>query len=285
MSGSIDKEAIVENWLFTFLVRDAKNFFPALLLIFIYMEKNNLSNHPFRVLDEIRAQHTTNPLSLNPHKSCATSFVALGNLIAEKTCDPQLINSLIETLKRMLYSMLHNFPDNIFWDLDFFVNSMLKQALVAKDAAVSFLESFGDKIVLLMELFGKESEIRFRYLHDFTYGFDWAKWVQKETQTRALVEPFSLTFLDYLIAKGERILHRIRVGDDRYHQLGEKCYRNPFCFSREPKDEYRLLTHLAAKQLIPVPVWNWDAQPVWNKPFDQLREQLSLNLNISQKHS
>ncbi|BAY46520.1 hypothetical protein SAMD00079811_41320 [Scytonema sp. HK-05] len=244
------------------------------------MKQNRKITHAFRLLDEILTQHTASPLSLNPHKTFATSFVELGSSIAEKTCDIQLINSLSNTLERMLRAMLHNFPENIFWDFDFIVSSMLKQALVAEASAVSFVESFGDKIVSLMELFGSQSEIRFRYVHDFIFGFDWAKWVQNEAQTRAVIEPFSLTFLDCLISKGKGILQLIRVGDARYHQLREQCYRNPFCFSREPEDEQRLLTYLAAQQLIPVPAWNWNARPVWNKPFHQLREQLSLKLNI-----
>jgi hypothetical protein len=44
-----------------------------------------------------------------------------------------------------------------------------------------------------------------------------------------------------------------------------------------------MLSYLAVNQLIPVTAWNWNAQPVWNKPFQQLREQLSLKLNIPNK--
>jgi hypothetical protein len=267
--------------LFTFLVRE-NNFLAELSGGLNHMNQNQEITHPFQLLDEIIAQHTVRSLSLNPHKSFITSFVELGNSVAEKTCEIQLINSLSDTLERMVDTMLHNFPENIFWDFDFIVSSMLKQALVAKDGAVSFLESFGDKIVSLLELFGRQSEIRFRYVHDFIFGFVWAKWVQEEAHTRAVIEPFSLTFLDCLISKGKKIIQLIRVGDARYHQLSEKCYRNPFCFSREPEDEYRLLTYLATQQLIPVAAWNWNAQPVWDKPFHQLREQLSLKLNIPQ---
>lgn len=252
---------------------------------FNQMKQNRKTTHPFGLLDEMLAQHTVSSLSLNPHKTFTTSFIELGNFITTKTCDDQLISCLSDTLERMLDTILHNFPENIFWDFDFIVSSILKQALVAKDGAVSFLELFGDKIVSLMGLFGKESEIRFRYLHDLTFGFEWAKWVQNEAQGRTVIEPFSLTFLDYVISRGKKIIQLIRVGDARYHQLSEKCYRNPFCFSREPEDEYRLLTSLATQQLIPVAAWDWNAQPVWNKPFHQLREELSLKLNIPQNSS
>ncbi len=242
--------------------------------------KQNPIPSQFQLLDEILAQHSINPLSLNPHKTLTTSFVELGNLVTQKTSQIQLIESLRDTLKRILYALLQNFPENIFWDFDFIVGSMLKQALVADAGAVCFLESFGDKIVSLMEMCGRQSEIRFCYVHDFMYGFEWAKWVQKEAQTRGVIEPFSLTFLDYLLTRCQEISQLIQVDDVRYHRIAEKCYRNPFVFSREPEDERRLLTYLAVNQLIPVAAWNWNDDPVWDKPFHQIRAQLSLELNI-----
>ena len=246
--------------------------------------KQNLTHiHSFSILDEIIAQQGINQLSLNPQKTLATSFVELGSLITEKTTDIQLITFLQNTLERIISAYLDNFPKNIFWDFDFLVSSMLRQALVADDA-VEFLNCFGNKIVSLLELFGGESEIRFRYVHDFIYGFDWARWVQKEPETRAKEEPFSLIFLDYLLAKGEEILQLIYDNKANHYKLCDKGYRNPYCFSREPEDESRMLTYLAVNQLIPVTAWNWNAQPVWNKPFQQLREQLSLKLNIPNKN-
>ncbi|MBR8833899.1 MAG: hypothetical protein DSM106950_07620 [Stigonema ocellatum SAG 48.90 = DSM 106950] len=245
--------------------------------------KHNLIASEFRLLDEILAQQCINPLSLNPHNPLITSFVDLGNLVTQKTHDIEIIASVRDTLERILDALLQNFPENIFWDFDFLVSSMLTQALVAEDSAVSFLESFGDKIVRLMELCGRQSEIRFCYVHDFIYGFDWAKWVQKEARTSIVSEPFSLTFLDYLLARCQEILRLIKVDDVRYHRLAEKCYRNPFRFSRTPEDERRLLTYLALNEFIPVAAWDWNAHPVWNQPFHQIREQLSLKLNIQQQ--
>ncbi|MBD2778693.1 hypothetical protein [Iningainema tapete] len=236
-------------------------------------------NRSFQLLDDILAQQSVNRLSLNPQSSLTTSFVELGNFVMQTTCDYELVKSLRDTLERVLYALLQNFPDNIFWDFDFIVSSMLKQALAQEDKAEAFLESFGDKIVSLMSMFGKHSEIRFRYTHDFIYGFDWAKWVQKESHCN-IDEPFSLTFLDCLLTRGQEITQLIKVDDAKYHRLAGKLYRNPFCFSREPEDERRLLLYLAQKQLIPVATWSWNACPVWNKPFHQMREQLSLKLNI-----
>jgi hypothetical protein len=180
---------------------------------------------------------------------------------------------------------LQNFPENIFWDFDFLVSSMLRQALIADEGAVTFLKVFGEKMVRLTEMFGNKTEMRFRYVHDFIYGFDWARWVQKEPQKRSNVEPFSLVFFDYLLAKGKELLQRINHGQVTSYKLCDTGYRNPFTFSREPEDEYRLLTYLAEEQLIPVAVWNWNACPVWNKPFQEMRQQLALKLDIQpQRH-
>jgi hypothetical protein len=239
-----------------------------------------MPSHPFQILDQILTQQVGNPLSLNPEKTSTTSFLQLENLVAINS-DIKLIKALADTLKPILDALLQNFPENIFWDFDFLVNSMLRQALSAENDAVCFLKSFGEQVALLMKLFGKKTEIRFRYIHDFMYGFEWAKWVQKQPQTRAKIEPFSPIFLDYLLSKGKEILQRIGH-DDVYHQIQGNSYRNPFCFSREPEDECSLLTYLAAHQLIPVTAWNWNAQPIWNKPFHQQREQISLQLGIKQ---
>ncbi|AHJ30754.1 hypothetical protein PN465_18345 [Nodularia spumigena CS-584] len=245
-----------------------------------------MTNHLFQSLDEILAQHSVNPLTLNPHKTLITSFVELENLITAITTDQEIIVALRDSLELIIYAQVQNFPENIFWDFDFMVGSMVRQALVADEGAVSFLKSFGHKMVLLIELFGIKKEIRFRYVHDFIYGFDWARWVKKEPQSRSHSEPFSLVFLDNLLIKGEKLVKHINYGQVTSYNLGNTGYRNPFDFSREPEDEHLLLTSLAKEKLIPVEAWNWDISPVWNQPFQEMRQQLALKLNIQpQKHS
>ncbi|MHC5938848.1 hypothetical protein [Nostoc sp.] len=249
------------------------------------MKQKLTPTHTFQFIDEIFAQQSVNLLSLNPHKTLITSFAELGNLIVEQNTDIQILTNLQETLVSIVHTQLQNFPENIFWDFDFLVSSMLRQALIADEGAVSFLTVFGEKMVSLIEMFGNKTEMRFRYVHDFMYGFDWARWVQKEPQKRAHIEPFSLIFLDYLLVKGKELLQRISHGQVTSYKLCDTGYRNPFTFSREPEDEYRLLTCLAEEQLIPVAVWNWNASPVWNKPFQEIRQQLALKLDIQpQRH-
>ncbi|MEH2022264.1 hypothetical protein [Nostoc sp.] len=249
------------------------------------MKQELTPTHTFECIDQILAQQSVNLLSLSPQKTLITSFAELGNVITKKNTEIQIITTINETLESIVRTQLQNFPENIFWDFDFLVSSMLRQALTADNGAVNFLKIFGEKMVCLTEMFGNKTEMRFRYVHDFIYGFEWARWVQKEPQKRAHIEPFSLLFLDYLLVKGKELLQRINHGQVGSYKLCETGYRNPFTFSREPEDEYRLLTYLAEEQLIPVAVWNWNASPVWNKPFQEMRQQLALKLNIQpQRH-
>ncbi|MDY6901925.1 MAG: hypothetical protein SWZ49_28210 [Cyanobacteriota bacterium] len=246
------------------------------------MKLNFTPSSSFQVLDEILAQHIVKPLSLNPNQSIITSFTELEVKLFQQVSDIQIIAIIRDNLEKILNALLHNFPENIFWDFDFVVSCMLRQALLA-DTPIDFLENFSNKIVLLMNMFGRESEIRFRYIHDFMYGFDWARWVKKKPHHRANTEPFCLNFLDDLLCKGEEILQRIKKDDVNYPQISEKRYRNPFCFSREPEDEHRLLTYLATRECIPVAAWEWNTVAVWDKPFYQIREDASKLLNIAKK--
>ncbi|MCJ8280468.1 MAG: hypothetical protein MJK14_11335 [Rivularia sp. ALOHA_DT_140] len=246
------------------------------------MKLNFTPNYSFQVLDETLTQQIVKPLSLNPNQSLITSFTELEVKVVQQVSDVKLIIIFRDNLHKILNALLHNFPENIFWDFDFIVSCMLSQALSA-DTIVKTLEEFTNKIVLLMNMFGKESEIRFRYVHDFMYGFDWARWVKKKPNQRDNSQPFCLHFLDDLLCKGEEILQRIKKDDAKYPQISEKRYRNPFCFSREPEDERRLLTYLAACECIPVAAWEWNAVGIWDKPFYQIREDASQKLNIQKK--
>lgn len=244
------------------------------------MKHDAKPNHHFQCLDEILKAQSINPLTLNPDKKLITSFVELEKLIITITRNEEFILALRNTLELIIYAQVRNFPENIFWDFDFLVSSMVRQALVTDAGAISFLERFGQKMILLIELFGIKQEIRFRYVHDFMYGFDWARWVQKEPENRANSDPFSLAFLDYLLMKGEKLIRQINCGQVTSYKLGNTGYRNPFDFSREPEDESLLFNYLAREKLIPVQAWKWDTNPVWNQPFQEMRQELALKLNI-----
>lgn len=242
--------------------------------------QNLTLNKRFRILDEIIAQKSVSYLSLNPRKNFATSFVEIGYLLTEMNVDSKIIKSLADAVEPIVHAQLSNFPDNIYWDFDFMVHNMLNQALIAKEGAFDFLNTFTDKVVSLMNLFGIKTQIHFRYIHDFMYGFEWAKWVKKDPYARFHTEPFGIIFLDYILSRGQEMIQLINLNDTKYYQLTDSAYRNPFSFSREPECECRLLSYMAEEELIPVPAWDWNACPMWNKPFQQIRQELSVQLDI-----
>ena len=228
----------------------------------------------FRDVDDLFAAHEVESLSLCPGRTYATRFAELERSAVRPQLTPDLAAHLAPVLEGMVRSMLEHFPENIFWDFDFFVAGVVRQTLVEEDPA-HFLESFGERVVTLMRLFGRESDIRFRYLHDFLYGFDWARWVKKEPEARQLVQPFSLTFLDYLHRRGRELAQLIADDNRKYHRIADGSYRNPFAFSREPAKEAHLFTQLSVRGLLPLEAWKRDAQPIWDRPFERLRERLS----------
>lgn len=238
------------------------------------MRKSNRTPGSFRDLDDLLALHKIEPLSLHPNRTYATSFAELERFVVRPQLTPNLAALLASTLEEVVRSMVDYFPNTIFWDFDFFVASIVRETLAAEDPAL-FFECFGERIVALMELFGEGSDIRFRYLHDFSYGFDWAKWVRKEPETRWQVQPFSLTFLDYLHSRGQELVQLIAATDRKYHRIHSSSYRNPFAFSRKPAEEAYLFTQLSVRQLLPIEAWKEGALPIWDKPFERLREQLS----------
>jgi hypothetical protein len=169
------------------------------------------------------------------------------------------------------------FPENIFWDLEFVAASLVRSAR-AEGAAV--IEELAGRIAGLQALYGQSTTIRFRYVHDFLYGFDWAKWVQREPGERALVGPFERAFLVYQEQRARELCELIDADDERYPSLPEGQVRNPFPFSREPDDEALLLRDMAGKRMIPVEAWDPGAAPVWDRPYAELRVERAQALGI-----
>jgi len=131
-----------------------------------------------------------------------------------------------------------------------------------------------------MRLYGQQSAIRFRYVHDFMYGFDWARWVRRDPDARKGVEPFGIEFLRQTESRGRNILELIDADDDWYPRLIDGVSRNPFPFSREPEDELPLYQLLAERACVPVEAWLLDAQPDASRDFDALREGAAASLGL-----
>lgn len=216
--------------------------------------------------------------SLDPSRAHATNLSTLCAMLAPRTDTPEVIDAFVTGLIEISRSQLKHFPETLFWDIDFIASSLLSGAR-AHDAHA--LTNLCKKITGTQASYGRGSIIAFRYTHDFSYGFDWAKWVLKEPATRQHIGPFDEPFIDYLLMRADELADLIANDDVKYPTLPDGAPRNPFGFSREPEDELRLFTSLAEQQLIPVESWSLDTTPRWQEAFADRREQHAQSLGIA----
>lgn len=229
-------------------------------------------------LDEIQTRidaTTLGALTLDPDRSAATPLLEIVASLAM----PMQIEHLAAAASGVASAQLDNFPDNLFWDFDCYLASVHESAAASQDYA-AHLGRTTRTVVGLMELYGQHSKIRFRYVHDFMYGFDWARWVRRDPVNRVTVDPFGSSFLDQSESRGQDILDLIEADDTLYPRLREGVARNPFPFSREPGDELVLYRDLSTRGFIPVQAWHIDATPDWSRDFDALREARAKALRL-----
>ena len=133
-----------------------------------------------------------------------------------------------------------------------------------------------------MSIFSKavRSPINFRYVHDFMYGFDWARWVSHEQETRQGIGPFDQTYLYHVEERRGELVECIADHDAQFGFAADGVHHNPFRFSREPADERRLHEALAGDNVIPVQAWRFDSTCDWARPYTQIREQYAQKLGI-----
>ena len=215
------------------------------------------------------------PLSLDPNRLAASPPTD----VVARLADPRQAPHLAAAASVVAEAQLQSFPENLFWDFDFYLASVHRHASAASDYA-DYLENVTRITVGLMRLYGQQSAIRFRYVHDFMYGFDWARWVRRDPKARKGVEPFGMEFLRQTESRGRDILTLIEANDGWYPQLDEGVVRNPFPFSREPEDELPLYRLLAERACVPVEAWRVDAQPDASRDFDALREDAAVSLGL-----
>jgi len=214
-------------------------------------------------------------LSLDPNRSIASSPTELVSSLA----DSQELPHLAAAASAVAEAQLRSFPENIFWDFDFYLASIHRSASAVSDYA-SYLREVTRMTVGLMTLYGQQSVIRFRYVHDFMYGFDWARWVRRDPAARMGIEPFGIDFLRRTESRGRDILTLIKTDDDWYPKLADGASRNPFPFSREPEEELLLYRLLAESACVPVEAWRLDAQADASRELDALREDLAASLGL-----
>lgn len=155
-------------------------------------------------------------------------------------------------------AMARAFPENIFADLVHPL-SAIARAASATASPERHIDACFQSLVRLHDLYGGDTPIRFRYVHDFLYGFDWSRWVARAPTQRAEVGPFDLEFLSYSEHRARELLELIAQNDAKYHRLAEGEARNPFPFRRDPQSESALMRALAAEGAIPVESWRADA--------------------------
>jgi len=229
-------------------------------------------------LAEVQARIEQRPLgalTLDPSRSSATSLTDLVSKLADSRQSPHLAAAALAVAE----AQLRSFPDNLFWDFDFYLASIHRHASATSDYA-SYLENVARITVGLMILHGQQSAIRFRYVHDFMYGFDWARWVRRGPRARREVEPFGLDFLRQTESRGRDIVTLIDADDDWYPRLADGASRNPFPFSREPDDELPLYRLLAERGDVPVEAWRLDPRPDASRDFDALRQDAASSLGL-----
>lgn len=213
------------------------------------------------------------PLSLDPSPRRATKLKTLREALEGDARDRDAFS---EALVSIAESQLRHFPGNLFWDFDAFAAQLVRFNREELREAVALSQS-------LMERFGMNSPIRFRYVHDFIYGFDWARWVAQDPEARSSVPPFGLDFLRYIFGRGGELIEAIRAKNDaRYPPLGSnEGARNPFEFIREPREEYRLMRALASRELIPVRAYELGARGEFRHDFRALRGEVARELGLT----
>jgi len=217
--------------------------------------------------------------TLAPDRKQASNLVTLGEAAARAGLESPALDALAQGLVALSEAIAEHFPENIFWDLDFSVGNVVRRAL-AQDEPTAFVTSQAARLVELQQIYGRHTPIRFRYVHDFVYGYDWAKWVQKAPGERTDIAPFDPDFLAFSQQRGHELLDLIEADDRKYPRLREEGHRNPFGFRRDPEAETKLFHHLAREGHLPVEAWRWDGEPAWERPYSDTRREQAITLGL-----
>lgn len=184
---------------------------------------------------------------------------------------------VVKRFTSFLKVVRESYPRNIYWDLDRLVSSTIERGFFKGEFQHKEFEKRIDRIEDLMIDFGCKGEIRFEFIHDFTYGFDWVKWIQKSKPRHvAYDDPFQNEFLSYLKSRGGQILELIHSGcDAKYPQLKAGEFRNAYTYDRSREAEIQLMSSLVRQNFVPLKIWERDAKPVYIEQAFEKRRELS----------
>ncbi len=233
----------------------------------------------FHELDAYIASRSLPRRTLDPSREESRSFLDLATSLDIASRGEPLIGAVGEMAAAVVRAVEEHFPENIFSDYALLVASSLSAAEASVDPLETLRET-GDLLVQLQALFGCHSTVRFRYVHDLIYGYDWAKWVRRDPQTRADVGPFDLRFLRYMHQRGVQLLGLIAEDDSTYPQLRGSAPRNPFGFDRNPPAEVLLHERLVQRGELPVRAYLLADSPVWDRPYQELRTESARALGL-----
>jgi hypothetical protein len=220
------------------------------------------------------------PRSLNPRQKLASSFASMSSALATldlTKAELDLVNRFFKTTIRLF---IKNFPENIFWDFDYFVFQIVQSGLQNRSEFELYLNKKQNLVEKILEIFGQHSSIRFRYIHDFIYGYDWQKWYKDIRIEINDPSPFGFSFLEYILNRGIEIQSLIEQDDKKYGKIAKSQNRNPFFFRREPEDEISLLQNLAESGDLPIQAWELRAIPDAGKNYSMIRTQRAKSLNL-----
>src|SRR5499425_3670015 len=112
-----------------------------------------------RRLTEMDAQLQTTvpmPLSMCPARRRATSLHDIGEALLTDDLDPALMQAFADGLCLMVATKVDQFPENIFWDVDYLAARLLRLG------DVHAIRDVTAHIVTVHEGFGRSSVINFR---------------------------------------------------------------------------------------------------------------------------
>jgi hypothetical protein len=229
--------------------------------------------------DRFLDAHAWGRRSLAPGREQSRSLLAAFGAVVLPEDDAATLVALATGVAELAQVQRESFPDNLCCDLDLLIADTLRRARASARPVAEVTARLG-QVCRLQRLYGGDTAIRFRYVHDFVYGFDWAKWVGRDPDLRAAVGPFDAKFLDHLERRAHVLFGLIAADDAVYGQIPEDQSRNPFPFSREPEAELALHRDLAARGLVPVAAWDPDAAPTWRRAFAALRVERAAALGL-----
>lgn len=217
-------------------------------------------------------------MSLNPNQKFVNSFVEIESSFNKLGLSNNQKLLLIRQTEQLINSAVRNFPENIFWDFDFLLYRITYNSFTSPSFDDSII-LYSERLLKIFDLFGAHSPIKFRYIHDLIYGYDWLKWMLEKRQADEIIDPFGIHFLEYIYQRGLELISLIQKNDDNYPDL-DGVYRNPFLFMRSTEEEIRLHLDLSSSKQIPIEAWSIDAVPKADKNYSLIRLERSKELGI-----